>query len=231
MLALIVRRDITMTRQTPIALPEERDDVESVIESKADSALSDRSKTQEWERAWHGTCANTFGEEAKQLTYAHLMGLVNIPVDGKWPVYDLNQYSVIDLGGGPASMLLKTVNGSTRTVVDPCPYPGWVNERYAHAGIDYHMAEAETFGGAKHSECWIYNVLQHVLDPEQVIESARRNAHVLRIFEWLETPVVDGHPHTLHAHELNAWIGGVGHIGHVDENGATGLAYWGVFPL
>lgn len=186
---------------------------------------------QDWERQWWAECTNTFGEEAKQLTYAPRMGLVNEPRNGKWPVYDLHGRSVVDLGGGPASMLLKAVGGRG-TVVDPCPYPAWVTARYEAAGVVQRVEEAETFLAAdRHDEAWVYNVLQHVVDPERVVASARRNARVLRIFEWLETEVVDGHPHTLHADDLNRWIGASGHVGYVDENGATGLAYWGCFPL
>jgi len=188
---------------------------------------------QDWESDWWSSCNfNTFGEEAKQLTYAHLMGLVNEPREGKWPVYDLAGRSVIDLGGGPVSMLLKTVNGGALTVVDPCSYPEWVGERYEAAGITLFVEEAEGFdkdGG--YDECLIYNCLQHVVDPEQVIATARRCASRLRIFEWIETETNVGHPHCLHADDLNRWVGGTGTVGMVNENGAVGLAYWGVFDF
>ncbi len=193
---------------------------------------SDEQTAQEWESDWWASCRfNTFSEEAKQLTYAHLMGLVNQPRDGKWPVYDLQGSTVVDLGGGPSSMLLKTVGGNG-VVVDPCPYPQWVADRYAHAEIDYRVEPAEGFRlPTRFSEAWIYNVLQHVVDPEEVIASARANAFVLRIFEWIETETNVGHPHSLHEYELNRWIGGTGQIGYVNENGAVGLAYWGCMAL
>lgn len=194
---------------------------------------------QEFEQAWWGDCTNTFGEEAKQLTYAPRMGLSNIPRDGRWPVYDLEGRSVLDIGGGPVSMLLKTVNGRMLTVVDPCPYPEWVRDRYTAAGIHVVQRGAENLPNLDlmddpvpdhWDECWIYNVLQHVVDPEAVIATAVRSAEAVRIFEWLETPPCDGHPHTLHAWELDEWLGGKGATEHVDENGAVGYAYFGVFP-
>ena len=191
------------------------------------------SEAQAWEKLWWASCNfSTFGEEAKQLTYANLMSLVNEPREGKWPVYDLAGKSVIDLGGGPVSMLLKTVNGGTLTVVDPCPYPEWVGARYEAAGITQYEEGAEGFardGG--YDEAWCYNCLQHVESPEAVIATARRCAKRLRIFEWIETETNVGHPHSLHADELNRWIGGVGTVGMVNENGAVGLAYWGVFDF
>ena len=190
---------------------------------------------QQWERSWWSDCTNTYGEETKQLTYAHRMGLQIVPDLGRWPVYDLAGKSVIDLGGGPVSMLLKTKGGGRLTVVDPCEYPSWVAERYAIHGIDYHVAPAETFQAPRwFDECWIYNVLQHVEDPRAVIETARRCAGVLRIFDWLETAPSAGHPHTLHAIELDAWISGgqqIGQIEQMNENGCVGAAYYGAFTL
>lgn len=186
---------------------------------------------QSFEAAWWGDCTNTLGEEAKQITYAHRMGLVNEPRDGRWPVYDLAGRSVLDLGGGPVSMLLKCVNRGDCTVVDPCPYPKWVKKRYEAAGIDYSVATAEGWNDTGYDEAWCYNVLQHVVDPQAVIETARRSASVLRIFEWIEMPPCEGHPHTLHAVDLNEWIGGDGTVEHVDENGAVGLAYYGCFDV
>ena len=187
---------------------------------------------QDFEQQWWGDCTNTFGEEAKQITYAHRMGLVNSPQDGKWPVYDLGGKSVVDLGGGPTSLLLKCVNRGDCVVVDPCPYPLWVRQRYTESGIGVAEMEAEAFrDSAFRDEAWCYNVLQHVVLPEDVIATARSQAQVLRIFEWLETPAADGHPHTLHADELNDWIGGVGTVEMVNENGAVGLAYHGCFNL
>ena len=190
-------------------------------------------EAQAWEAEWWASCNfSTFGEEAKQLTYANLMGLVNEPREGKWPVYDLAGKSVIDLGGGPVSMLLKTVNGGALTVVDPCPYPEWVGARYEAAGIVRYEQCAEGFdrdGG--YDEAWLYNVLQHVESPRAVVETARRCARVVRVFEWVETETNVGHPHSLHASDLNDWLGGTGTVGMVNENGAVGLAYWGVFPV
>ena len=188
---------------------------------------------QDFEQKWWESCNfSTFGEEAKQLTYANLMGLVNEPREGKWPVYDLAGKSVIDLGGGPVSMLLKCVNGGTLTVVDPCPYPDWVGARYEAAGIKQVVCEAEGWNdNIKYDECLLYNCCQHVIDPEAVIATARRCANLIRIFEWIETETNVGHPHTLHADELNRWLGGTGTVGIVNENGAVGLAYWGVFPV
>ena len=187
---------------------------------------------QELERDWWSTCTTTFGEEAKQLTYAHKMGLINEPRGGHWPVYDMQGRSVLDIGGGPVSMLLKCVNLGGAVVVDPCPYPDWVTARYEAAGIELVAGGGEDFRDERvFDEALLYNCAQHVIDPELIIATAKRQALTLRIFEWIETPSSLGHLHTLHADDLNRWIGGTGTVGMVDENGAVGLAYFGCFQL
>lgn len=187
---------------------------------------------QEWEKEWWGACLHTFGEEVKQLTYAHRMQIPQTSDDGKWPIYDLGGKSVLDIGGGPTSMLLKAINGGHLRVVDPCPYPPWVLARYEAAGIDYIAEGAERhLSVVGYDEVWIYNVLQHVVDPQECIETAKAHGKLLRIFEWVDAETNVGHPHSLSREKLDEWIGGTGTVEEIDENTAYGLAYYGVFPL
>jgi 2-polyprenyl-3-methyl-5-hydroxy-6-metoxy-1,4-benzoquinol methylase len=193
---------------------------------------------QKWESDWWGDCIDTFGEECKQISYAYRMGLVNKPRGEKWPSYDLDGGEILDIGGGPVSMLLKSVNGLRMVVADPCDYPEWVQHRYAAAGIEYHKVAGEdlTIGGyadkiGRFHEVWIYNVLQHVQDPELIIQNAKRLAPTLRIFEWINIPVCPGHPHELKAHLLQQWIdAGYGTVEAMrGENNCNGTAFYGVF--
>ena len=55
------------------------------------------------------------------------------------------------------------------------------------------MSEADgTF-----DEAWIYNCLQHVLNPTQILENAMKVANVVRIFEWVNIDPYEGHLHRL----------------------------------
>lgn len=187
---------------------------------------------QEWEASWWGDCVNTYGEETKQRTYASYMGLVGRQIDGKGPFYDLRGSSVLDIGGGPVSMLLKAINFRSAVVIDPCPYPAWTRARYKAAGITYLPIEGEYFFDPQSfDEVWIYNVLQHVIDPASVIETARKHADILRIFEWVDAETNAAHPHVLTADKLTEWIGKRGTVVRLNENGAVGTAYFGVFKL
>lgn len=187
-------------------------------------------KEQQFEKEWWGDCLNTFGEEEKQIVYAERMGL-KIFHDGRSPYnFDLGGVSVLDIGGGPVSILLKCKN-VTGTVMDPCSYPDWVAKRYEQAGIEYMRERGETIILPQRlfDEVWIYNVLQHVDDPARVIKNARSCSKVLRIFEWIENGISEGHPHNLTEKELNKWLGGAGKVMQCNYPTCKGSAYFGVF--
>lgn len=190
---------------------------------------------QEFERDWWGDCLNTAGEEAKQLSYARRMRLEFVPyLDKCWSI-DAQGKQIIDIGGGPVSLLLKTHNRHERcVVVDPCEYPDWVSARYAEGNIFMSRETGEGLKASGYDEVWIYNCLQHTEDPKKIIENARKAAPVLRIFEWVNTGTSLGHPHDLKPELLNEWIGGYGTTEYINEtnNGrdyAVGECYYGVF--
>src|SRR6266498_3446295 len=186
------------------------------------------SDDQEFEREWWSDCSNTFTEETKQLTYGYKMGLTCYSSRGKWPCYNLEGKSILDIGGGPVSMLLKCENRGPSCVVDPCIYPAWVGLRYQEVGIKYIREKGEDFSSGEWDEAWIYNVLQHTENPELIIQNARKVAPVIRIFEWVDMPAHLGHPQELKEEELNEWLGGEGTTEVLNENSCNGRAYFGV---
>lgn len=191
-------------------------------------------ETSDWEKDWWGNCANTLGEEIKQLIYAQKMGL-GWYHNGKSP-HNINVHGkrILDIGGGPVSMLLKCENlGPTSVVADPCKYPKWVAARYAEAEIIYLQTKGEELDKVIDStfdEVWIYNVLQHVDKPQKIIQNARKLGSLVRIFEWVDQGVTPGHPHNLLSENLNRWLEGEGRIEMLDLPTLKGKAYYGIFP-
>lgn len=188
---------------------------------------------QKFEKEWHGNCINSYWEETKQQIYAKRMGLVANFVNGKFPVYDLQDKSIIDIGGGPYSLLLKCINVKVAGLIDPCPYPDWVYQRYREAGVSYIIAKAEDLLKGRDQqvvdEVWIYNVLQHTEDPELIIYNARKVSKIIRIFEWIDMPATEGHPHELKESKLNKWLHGYGKTEDINESGCNGRCYYGIF--
>ena len=156
----------------------------------------------EFERDWWGNCTNTYGEDSKHYHYAKYMGL-----ESNWQYFNAWDKSILDIGGGPTSMLLKAIGLKKGKVVDPIKYPDWTKERYALANIETETKPGEEVNETGWDEVWIYNVLQHVIDPELIIQNAKRAAPVLRIFEWVNIPPHEGHPHELTKEKLDKWIG------------------------
>ncbi len=188
-------------------------------------------KAQKWESEWHGDCRNTYGEEEKQLTYARKMGLQFFH-NGKSPYnIDLGGKHVLDIGGGPCSLLLKCLNGNG-AVADPVlkTVPTWVKDRYFQSGIvSYPLKGEEIKTEYEYDEVWIYNVLQHVQDPKRIIKTARKISKLVRVFEWLGIADEVGHPHSLTQEDLNTWLGGEGQVEMLNDYTLKGLCYYGVF--
>lgn len=193
--------------------------------------MSDWEKAQAWENDWWGDCVNTLNEEKKQIVYAERMSITTIP-DAKTPYnYSVEGADIIDIGGGPVSLLLKCFDRGNCLVVDPLKLPDWVFERYMVSGIRVASIKGEEISPklGKFDEAWIYNCLQHTENPEQVIKNAKQVSKLIRIFEWIDTPPNEGHPHTLTEESLNKWLGGEGQVEDMSSTPLKGKAYYGVF--
>jgi len=180
-----------------------------------------------WKQAWWGSCQNTFEEQLKQDVYAGYMKLEQFAVPGHW--YDMRQKTILDIGGGPCSLLLRCKNFKRGTVVDPCPYPIWVAYRYQIANVEYIVEPAESFiPDMMYDECWIYNCLQHVEDVDKIANMARTSCKKLRIFEYIEVGVCPGHPNNLTEAWLDKAFNKKGLVIKLDGL-ARGKCYYGVF--
>ena len=183
-----------------------------------------------FESQYWGDCCNTFDEDQKHYVYARYMGLKQ-----KGYAFDVGGNSIIDIGGGPTSMLLKTINLGNPNyigcglVVDPLKYPDWTYQRYKAKGIDCEIMRGEDVNEKGFDECWIYNCLQHTDDPELIIKNALSAAKTLRIFEWVNVPAHDGHPIELTKEKLDVWIGKEGQTIQLAESGCFGKAYFSTY--
>ena len=193
---------------------------------------TERSKwkeAQKFEKDWWDDCSNTVWEDIKQMNLAPYMGLEIIPNAYTNFRIPMNGELILDIGGGPSSLLLKCENVSG-TVIDPCDYPEWVGMRYKEAGINYHKMKGEDIPPQlKYDEVWIYNVLQHTQDPEKVVRNAQKVGKIIRVFEWINTGICPGHLHSFTREQLEGWFGGEGKVVNLSSNGLYGQALSGVF--
>ena len=164
-----------------------------------------------FEADYWGNCANTLDEDIKQFLYAKAMG---IPKNSAYE-FTVGGRRILDIGGGPSSMLLKVIDHGGSKVIDPIEWPAWTVDRYKSHNIEFNQKTGEEIEETGWDEVWIYNCLQHVIDPQIIIENAKKAAPVLRIFEWLDIPAHDGHPHELKKEKLDEWIGQSGQVSNV----------------
>jgi hypothetical protein len=189
------------------------------------------------EKSFWGNCCNTFSEEIKQFQYAKYMGL-KLYKDCEH-VLDAQNKKILDIGGGPCSLLLKCQNLLYGKVIDPCDYPVWTPLRYKEAKIDYLRAKGEDITEKDYDEVWMYNVLKHVIDPEKVLLNAigavDKDGRILRIFDWIDIWPYRLHPHMLttefFSSILELYTGEKGKTEIFYENGIHGRAYYGAFQL
>jgi hypothetical protein len=185
----------------------------------------------DFEMSFWVDCTRSYGEEVKQQLYMRYMGVPEV-VTWRSPVnYDFGGRSVIDIGGGPCSVLLKGENLKPRSVVvDPGDYPDWVLMRYSQAGIIWLKIEGEDLeldAGANFDLALIYNCLQHCRSPEKIVVNALEASRgKLKIFEWVDIPPHPGHPHCLRASDLERWTGQKGEVVSLHgEYGCSGRAW------
>lgn len=180
-----------------------------------------------FEEEYWGNCCNTFDEDQKHYVYAKFMGLDRIHYS-----FDVHGKRILDVGGGPSSMLLKCKNLKVGVVFDPIAYPEWTIHRYASMNIRVMIDKAENLDKTYdvYDEAWIYNCLQHTEDPAKIIKNVFEKTSTLRIFEWINIPSHDGHPIHLTKEYLDSIIGmpGSGTV-QLSESGCYGTAYYGVF--
>jgi len=180
---------------------------------------------QDFEIEYWGNCANTFDEDQKHYVYARFMQMPQIHYS-----FDAKNKRILDIGGGPSSMLLKCKNLKEGKVCDPLTYPEWTKLRYEGHNISVDVLKGEEVREEGWDEVWIYNCLQHVESVEKIINNAKRAAPVLRIFEWIDIPPHDGHPIQLTKELLDNAIALPGSgIVTLRESGCYGKAYHGVF--
>lgn len=180
----------------------------------------------EFEKSYWGDCTNTFDEDQKHYVYAKYMGL-----ESEGFSFNVNNKRILDVGGGPTSMLLKSKNLKEGLVWDPLEYPDWTTARYAVKNIKIKVEFGELLDETGWDEVWMYNCLQHTQDPAKIIENCLNSAKVFRIFEWIDIPPHEGHPQMITQKLLDDAIGYPGEIVQLSESGCYGTAYYNTIHI
>ena len=118
---------------------------------------------------------------------------------------DLGYRTIIEVGcaGFPALNWRKNYKGivieplNTETLKTICKGKNilWIKE------------PVEELDMPKCDELWLFNVMQHIQDPELFIEKCKESANVIKWFEPIDYPVCVYHPHTFSREDFIRWFG------------------------
>ena len=184
-------------------------------------------EAQAWERNWWMRYRGSHPIEIDKNIFVSKMMFLHDGVPGK---------SVIDIGCGPLS-LLQRLPVKSGVALDPIHY-GDLEDVYAQKGIKRIIKCGEDINAAEdgtYDEAWIYNCLQHVKDPQRIIENALEVAETVRIFEWIHIRPYTGHLHELTPELLEGpfkrkgWHTLMKTTGFLNHSGLNGQYFMGIF--
>jgi len=184
-----------------------------------------------------------FGAKHGQIvTYAkHMMLFEDFSNDNQKPIFDyskpifdLQQKTIVDICGGPCSLLLRCHNFKKAIVVDPGNFPEYITQRYKNHGIEVCKVPAEEFVyPEKVDEVWLYNALAHVYNPYDILLNAKKNSKKMRIIEGVNCGTDIQHPQNLKREELEKVLETRGSIVETNdpEPSPRGLHFVAVFDI
>ena len=148
---------------------------------------------------------------------------------------DFNDKVIVQVGAGPRGSILST-NGNFKrgVVIEPLidRWPSEIREDYEKDGIEivdqpYENLEIDE----PVDETWFFNVVQHVFDPKEQLELAKKTSKVIRIFEPIGTGTDVAHPHYITKETFTDVLGDFGQIfeGGTEEGFFSCDCYYGTW--
>lgn len=134
------------------------------------------------------------------FSYSNHFGYLSIPED-------LGGKTIIEIGcaGFPALYFRKNYKG---IIVEPL-ITFTLDMICSEKGLLWVRSAVEDITLPSADEIWIFNVMQHIRDPELFILKCKEAADIIRFFEPIDYPVCEYHPHTFSADDFRRWFGEV----------------------
>ena len=129
---------------------------------------------------------------------------------------DFRDKVVVQVGAGPRGSILST-NGNFKrgVVIEPLidRWPADIREDYEKIGIEIVSDPYENLDiELDIDETWFFNVVQHVFDPKEQLELAKKTSKVIRVFEPIGTGTDVAHPHYITKETFTDVLGDFGQI-------------------
>ena len=147
------------------------------------------------ERNWHTKkgCMIDYGQ-----TYENYFKYLGINPD-------LKGKRIIEIGCADTPALKYCYNYGQCTIIEPMFSPR-LDLFVLQTGIKLIKEPAE-YVEAQGDEAWLFNVLQHVISPDKIIENMKRSVSIIRFFEPIEIGTCQKHPHSFILDDFKNWFG------------------------
>ena len=134
-----------------------------------------------------------------KLAYSYYFKYLNIDLN-------LNNKSIIEIGPAKWSALLYCNNYNQSYVVEPIKYDN-IEKYYDNKNISFIYDCYENCISPKVDEIWLFNLMQHVKDPDLLIKKAKLNCDTIRFFEPIDLPTDIAHPFTFSLNDYIRYFG------------------------
>jgi len=129
---------------------------------------------------------------------------------------DFKDKVIVQVGAGPRGSILSTEGNFKRgLIVEPLidRWPSNIREDYEKVGIEIIAAPYEDLDiDEQVDETWFFNVVQHVFDPKEQLELAKKTSKVVRVFESIGSVTDTAHPHYITKETFTDVLGDFGQI-------------------
>jgi len=160
-------------------------------------------QAQEAERKLHKLTLEE-GIEHYRISYGHNFRYLGIDPEKV-------QWGILEIGAAdfPA---LRYVKADRCIIIEPMPSQllkdFCIEKNILLLNTPFDKTNINENGGIELFEVWMFNVLQHVQDPESFISNAKL-CRCVRYFEPIDTGITDYHPHSFTKDDFDRWFPGV----------------------
>jgi hypothetical protein len=120
---------------------------------------------------------------------------------------NLHGKRIIEIGCADVSALTCCTGFGQSVIIEPMP-SSYLVKSVEDLDITLYQEPAETLKlDGEYDEVWLFNVLQHVINPDQIIQNCKKWAHTIRYFEPINTAICEVHPHAFTLGDFESWFG------------------------
>ncbi len=145
-------------------------------------------------------------QEPVEMSYLHYQNTYKHYFDYLGIESDLKGKKIIEIGPGRISGLLFCENYGESYVIEPTEYEG-IEYLYTGKNIKIIKERAEDMDLPQVDEVWIFNLMQHVQDPDLLIEKCKKCSKIIRFFEPIDLPTNREHPFTYSKDDFFEYFG------------------------